>query len=233
MIKNKNPDRPADPSRRKLFKSAGLLGAVVASSTSPAQVIASDNPAPAAVFPEALEVLSAAEAETLEAMVERILPSDELGPGAKEARAAHFIDRSLAADNAASRPLYAIGLTLLNEYAQITYGADFHRLDAARQDAILGAVQNNEVPGFNPSGAGFFAMVRSHTIDGTFCDPYYGGNRNFVGWDMLGYPGIRLAVSESDMAQGENLASNHLSAYDSAMFTKNLAIASGGDSHGN
>ena len=34
-------------------------------------------------------------------------------------------------------------------------------------------------------------MVRTHTLQGTFGDPYYGGNANFVGWDLIGYPGVR------------------------------------------
>ena len=230
-----NKDDPAIPSRRNLLKSAGLLGTVVAGAGSATYVIAADsNPViQASPFQEALETLSSAEADTLEAMVDRILPSDATGPGAREARAAHYIDRSLASDNAASRSLYAVGLTLLNEHALQAHGLDFHRLSAEQQDAILTAVQNNEIPGFNPSGAGFLFTVRSHTIQGTFSDPYYGGNRNFVGWDMLGYPGVRLAVSESDMAQGENLAPNHQSAYDSQSFTKTQAGRSGGDSRGN
>ena len=43
-------------------------------------------------------------------------------------------------------------------------------------------------------------MVRQHTLQGTFCDPYYGGNTGFVGWDILSYPGIRMSVSEQDEA---------------------------------
>ena len=43
--------------------------------------------------------------------------------------------------------------------------------------------------GFAGSSAQFFAMVLNHTRQGTFGDPYYGGNANFVGWDLLGYPG--------------------------------------------
>ena len=43
--------------------------------------------------------------------------------------------------------------------------------------------------------ATFFALVRTHTLQGTFSDPYYGGNVNFVGWDMVGYPGVRVAVT--------------------------------------
>ena len=65
-----------------------------------------------------------------------------------------------------------------------------------------------------------FSRLRSHTIDGTFCDPYYGGNRDFVGWDMLRYPGVRLGVSEAEVASGSQLSPNHESAYDNATYTK-------------
>ena len=41
-------------------------------------------------------------------------------------------------------------------------------------------------------------MVRSHTLQGTFGDPYYGGNANFVGWDLIGYPGVRTMVTAAD-----------------------------------
>ena len=69
-------------------------------------------------------------------------------------------------------------------------------------------------------GKDFFNMVRNHTIDGTFCDPYYGGNQNFVGWDMINYPGIRLGASEADVAAGAKLEPNHQSAYDHDTYTK-------------
>ena len=35
-------------------------------------------------------------------------------------------------------------------------------------------------------------------MQGTFGDPYYGGNANFVGWDLIGYPGVRLAVTADE-----------------------------------
>jgi hypothetical protein len=41
------------------------------------------------------------------------------------------------------------------------------------------------------ANAGFFNLIRTHTIQGTFSDPFYGGNANFVGWDLIGYPGAR------------------------------------------
>lgn len=227
---------PQNPSRRNLLKSAGLVGTVLAGSAGVGTALsaqAQNTPAQIAPRREALENLTAAEVETLEAMVDRILPSDELGPGAREARAANYIDRSLASDNRDARELYLIGLTALDEYAVQQYGSRFHLLDAARQDQLLAALQAEQLPGFRPNSTGFFSMVRSHTIDGTFCDPYYGGNRDFIGWDMLGYPGVRVAVSESDTALGADLAPNHLSAYDMPSFTKDLISSSRGGRRGN
>jgi gluconate 2-dehydrogenase gamma chain len=91
------------------------------------------------------------------------------------------------------------------------------------QDTVLLTVIQGQVPGFNPSGGGFFNMVRSHTLEGTFSDPYYGGNQDFIGWDMLRYPGVRIGVSENDVALGGNLAPAHQSAYDIPTFTKVIA----------
>ena len=63
-------------------------------------------------------------------------------------------------------------------------------------------------------------MVRTHTLQGTFGDPFYGGNANFTGWDLIGYPGVRTNVSADEKRLGANLKPNHQSAYDSAMFNK-------------
>ena len=65
-------------------------------------------------------------------------------------------------------------------------------------------------------------MVLTHTHQGTFGDPYYGGNANLVGWDLIQYPGIRTMVSPSDQKQLETnqLKPNHKSAYDYESFAK-------------
>jgi hypothetical protein len=67
--------------------------------------------------------------------------------------------------------------------------------------------------------------VLNHTLQGTFGDPYYGGNANFVGWDLIAYPGIRMMVSAADQQQLEKraLKPNRKSAYDSGAFTKATA----------
>jgi hypothetical protein len=62
--------------------------------------------------------------------------------------------------------------------------------------------------------------VRTHTIQGTFCDPYYGGNASFAGWDLIGYPGVRTLVTPDEQRMGITVKANHRSAYDHGMFTK-------------
>jgi gluconate 2-dehydrogenase gamma chain len=180
---------------------------------------------------EALEVLTAEEADTLEAVCDCLIPSDANGPGAKEARAVHYIDRALASHNASSRYNYTIGVSALNDYCRATKKKPFYELIKDQQNSVLLALQSNKISGFSPSGSGFFNLVRRHTIDGTFSDPYYGGNKNFVGWDMLSYPGVRLGASESDVAKGANLEPNHRSVYEIDTYTKSGANNAEGGGH--
>src|SRR5215471_18798279 len=220
---------PRTVSRRNLFKQ--VAGAAAAFSATPSVVSAAAEPAtpvaapmleaakPQAIRLEALETLTAAEADTLEAIVARLIPTDENGPGATEARAAHYIDRALAGPLASSRAAYALGLAAVDTYAQDTKGATFAELSADGQDAVLREMEKNTATGFVPSSLVFFEMVRAHTIQGTFCDPYYGGNANFVGWDLIGYPGIRMTVSEDEQRMTPKPVAIRESAYDSAMFT--------------
>ena len=227
---NNKPDNSGSPdhrqssekfSRRNLLKGAGVAGVAAASSMAPSAIIAADSPdsTPPQTL-EALEVLTAEEAQVLEIICDCLIPSDENGPGAREARAVHYIDRSLASHNAADRQHYLVSLSAINDYARKTRGKAYHELIRDIQNSILLALQEGKIPGCSPSSSGFFNLVRSDAIDGTFCDPYYGGNQNFVGWDMLGYPGIHLSASETDVAKGPDLAPNHQSAYDNVTFTK-------------
>jgi gluconate 2-dehydrogenase gamma chain len=232
-------------SRRDLLKRVGLAGtaAVVpgplaAAVTAPPGAVAEAPQAAAAAAParEAFETLTAAESDTLEAIAARLIPSDDTGPGAAEARAAHYIDRALGGPLSASRQAYAAGLAAVNAYAESAKGAPFHKLAAADQDAVLTAMQGNTATGFTPTAAAFFNLVRGHTIEGTFSDPYYGGNANFVGWDLIRYPGVRVSVSADEQRLKVPVAPNHRSAYDFAMFSKSKpATASndtGGHNHG-
>jgi len=227
------PNEPDDAarrtvSRRNLFKQAAGAAAAL-SATTPALVTA--QPAPAAPNLqasrlEALETLTAAEADTLEAIVARLIPSDANGPGAAEARAAHYIDRALTGPLRGSRGAYAAGLAALDAYAQSTKGAAFVKLSAQDQDAVLSDLEKNVAAGFATNAATFFNLVRTHTIQGTFCDPYYGGNADFVGWDLIGYPGLRLVVTHDEQRMSMRAKPVRQSAYADATFTMK------GGSHG-
>jgi gluconate 2-dehydrogenase gamma chain len=222
-------------SRRDLFRTAGA-GAAVAVTGAPLAPDAAAQTASqaqaAAPQLEALETLTAAEADILEAICARLIPSDENGPGAAEARAAHYIDRALIGPLRAFRDAYAAGLAAIDVYAQAKKGAAFARLAPADQDAVLTDMESNAATGFTPNAATFFNLVRTHTIQGTFCDPYYGGNANFVGWDMIGYPGLRLAVGPEEQRMSAPKPVRK-SAYQEAMFARKGSSGNGkGDDHG-
>jgi gluconate 2-dehydrogenase gamma chain len=230
-------------SRRHLFKQVGIAGAAAAVSGAAPTVAttqAAAEPAATATTPglstapfppprlEALETLTAAEADTVEAMVARLIPTDEIGPGATEARAAHYIDRALTGALRGSRAAYAANLAALDSYAQATKGAPFTKLAAVEQDAVLTDMEKNVATGFTPNAAAFFALVRAHTIQGTFCDPYYGGNADFVGWDLIGYPGIRLTVTADEQHMGAKPKPVRQSAYADGAFAMTGAAKKGG-----
>ena len=212
-------------SRRALLKRIGVAGTaavVPAPRPAPGGHDHADAQAPAAPAAprEAYETLTAAESDVLESMTARLIPSDANGPGAKEARAAHYIDRALAGPLANFRSNYTTGLAAIDGYARSKKGAAFAQLSAVDQDAILADVQSGSASGFAAASSIFFALVRSHTIEGTFSDPYYGGNASFVGWDLIGYPGVRTSVSANEQQMNTKIAPNHRSAYDFAMFRK-------------
>src|ERR1043165_7362799 len=130
-------------SRRGLIKQVGLAGAAAAfSGTGIAPAAAAETLAPAPRR-EALETLNATEADALDAIVARLIPTDENGPGATEARAATYIDRQLAGPLRALRGTYAAGLAALDDYAQAKKRAIFAKLSAADQDAILTEMESN------------------------------------------------------------------------------------------
>jgi gluconate 2-dehydrogenase gamma chain len=171
---------------------------------------------------EPLENLTATEADLLDAIVARLIPTDANGPGATEARAAHYIDRALGGALAASRPAYTAGFVALDRYARSSRGTAFTELSTTDQDSVLIDVETGAATGFTGSSAAFFAMVLAHTHQGTFGDPYYGGNANFIGWDLVGYPGVRTMVTAAEQQQLEKheLKPNHKAAYDYQSFTK-------------
>ena len=212
-------------SRRNLLKRIGVAGTaavVPVRVATPGDHDHAEMQAPASAAParEAYETLTAAESDVLEAVTARLIPADATGPGAREARAAHYIDRALAGPLSGFRTNYSTGLAALDAYARTKKGSSFAQLSAADQDALLTDMQAGTATGFPAASSIFFALVRSHVIEGTFGDPYYGGNAKFVGWDLIGYPGVRTSVSATEQQMNAQVTPNHRSAYDFAMFRK-------------
>src|SRR5438128_10223519 len=98
---------------------------------------------------EAFISLTPAESQTLRAIIARLIPADENGPGALEARADRFIDRALGGALKNLRSAYSAGLAAANASAQASKGAPFAKLSAADQDAVLTAMQQESPQFFN------------------------------------------------------------------------------------
>jgi gluconate 2-dehydrogenase gamma chain len=234
-VASETDDPAREVSRRDLFWTvgAGAAAAVAGAPLSAGDAVAQLPPAGdsnVGVPLEALETLTAAEADILEAICARLIPSDENGPGAAEARAAHYIDRALTGPLRSSRDAYAAGLAAVEAYAQQTKGAPFATLSPRDQDSVVADVENNLATGFVPNAATFFNLVRTHTIQGTFCDPYYGGNANFVGWDLIGYPGLRMTAGPEEQRMSAPKAERK-SAYEEAMFSPKGSQRGGDHGH--
>lgn len=225
-------------SRRDLLKRAGLVGAAAAvpfgrgarasgadAAARPVEPGAIESAAAPAREP--LESLTAEEADLLEAIVARLIPTDEHGPGATEAGVVHYVDRALGGALASSREAYTSGLAAFDRYARSSRGKPFRELAPVDQDSVLIDVETGAAPGFAGSSAAFFSLVLAHAHQGMFGDPYYGGNANFVGWDLIGYPGVRTMVTATDQRnlEADALKPNHKSAYDYESFVKATARA--------
>jgi gluconate 2-dehydrogenase gamma chain len=231
-------ERPRTISRRALLRGAGAAGAAAAASAVGVSAEPGIAPSPAAAPPAmqpagaaapgrvVYEQLSADEADVLEAIADQLIPEDEQGPGALAADAVVYIDRALGGARSGSREAYRGGLAAFERYCRSSRGAPFRELPHVDQVSVLIDVETGAATGartgFAGSSGAFFSMVRSHVLQGTFGDPYYGGNRNFIGWDLIKYPGVRTAVSpglQTALEAGE-LEPNHRSAYDADNFDK-------------
>jgi len=201
-------------SRRELLKRAGLVGVAAA-----VPVTAAASAAAPAPEREALQSFTATEAETVEAFVDRLIPSDASGPGAAEARVARYIDRALDGELAASRPAYTAGIAALDRWSRTRFGAAFASLPAVQKDAVLTDLERNVATGFSPDARTFFDLVREHTLQGMFGDPYHGGNANFIGWDLIGFPGVKLTFTAAEQQMDVTVAPAHKSTVDYPLFS--------------
>jgi gluconate 2-dehydrogenase gamma chain len=134
--------------------------------------------------------LDDAEAVTINALCERIIPTDE-DPGASWAGVVQFIDRKLAGYHRRYQKLYRLGLQGVHESSLSLFGKPFVSLTDAQQDDLLGRLESNQAPGEiwkQISAVEFFSRLADHTIQGFYGGPRHGGNRDAVSWRMLGLP---------------------------------------------
>ena len=152
----------------------------------------------AAPAPSVASVFNPDQMRLIDAVVNRLIPSDELGPGAGEAGVPFYLARSFAGHLSGERNVFSEGLAAIDAAARARHDTAFVQLSPAQQDVFLTAMEKNEIPGFRPDSRTFFNRIRQLTLEGMFGDPWYGGNKAFAGWDLIRYPGPRMAVSAED-----------------------------------
>jgi gluconate 2-dehydrogenase gamma chain len=144
------------------------------------------------------------EAATFEAIAARIWPGEPGDPGAREAGAVYYVDRALAGAYRIHQETYRRGLASVDRAARALYGAPMTLLSGDQQDALLAAMEGNTAPEF-PNAALFFELCLTHTMEGVFSDPVHGGNRNFAGWNVVGYPGVQYGYTEAEHSRFSSL----------------------------
>lgn len=203
-------------SRGDLLKRAGVIGAAAAIpvATAPPTALGGEEVAQL----RQLKALSPTEAATVGAFVERLIPSDASGPGAREANVIRYIDRALVGDLSVYRASYTAAALALDAYSQSKYGASFAALPTDKQDAVLTDMDLNRATGFVPTAKAVFEMIRTHAVQGMFGDPAHGGNTGFVGWKLVRFPGPRLVIPAKDQQLNVVPKANLRSAYSLPIF---------------
>ena len=196
--------------RQFLVLSAASIGGVLVYSLDrrASRVFAQEKSSQSLKIP--LRFFTEEEALIVAAAASRIFPSDDSGPGAKEAGVVIYIDRQLAGPYGRDRYRYTQGP--FNESAPVEFGYQgkatpketyreglkglkgFDRLSPEEQDSQLKKIETTH----------FFALLRQNTIEGMFCDPVHGGNADMVGWQLIGFPGPRMSnIEEADKYYGQ------------------------------
>jgi gluconate 2-dehydrogenase gamma chain len=155
---------------------------------------------------------NADEAIFIEAACDRLIPADQSGPGALGAGVPNYIDKQLGSAWGAGERLYRSGpwqpgtpsqgyqlpLTPAELFRTCVRAINrdlagrstpFHKLSAEKQDAYLKSLESGAFELDGVPAAVFFDALLKMTVEGFFSDPVYGGNRNMVGWRMIGFPG--------------------------------------------
>jgi gluconate 2-dehydrogenase gamma chain len=140
------------------------------------------------------------DAATIAAFTERLMPGAPGKPGARDAGVLNYIDLALAGAYQDQQDFYRRGLAALEEYCRANHKQSFAQLAAAMQDEVITAIAEGKASGFTwPTAQAFFNTLRTHTMEGMFADPIYGGNKDFAGWRLVGFPGAQPAFTTADL----------------------------------
>src|ERR1700759_3115457 len=216
--------------RRDFLKSAVVSGAAAASATT---AIATPDaaqaqqaaPTPAPTEPAGYAFLNLDEAAFVEALVDHMVPADEISPKGTDLGVNLYIDRALAGGwgkgdrlymqgpwklgtpaqgyqlPLTPAQLYRAGIAATNAHCQKTFGNTFDRISAEQRQEVLVGLSTNKIA-FD-SGLPvrtFWTTLYQTVIEGMYSDPIYGGNRNKAGWAIIGFPGV-IAVHRDHVAQ--------------------------------
>ena len=200
-----------DKARRSfLLKSAASVGAIAGAAGGTSEANARQAPSKAGHIAPALQstplndkhraFLSDDEASTVAAIAERIMPGQPGSPGATDADVLNYIDLSLAGAYADQQEFYRQGLIGLEAFCNEKFKDSFVYLKPAQQEEALAAMEAGKATGFTwPAGQAFFNTLRTHTMEGMFSDPVYGGNKDFAGWRLVGFPGAQRLFTTADL----------------------------------
>jgi gluconate 2-dehydrogenase gamma chain len=223
MMADENPQ----VGRREFLTGVGVAGAAAATALAPvapaqAQVIQAAAPAPAAKLPDGYLFLHPQEAQFVEAVVDHMVPKDELTPSGTDMGIATFIDRALGGSWGKGDRLYSQGpwgkgtanqgyqlpfapaglyraaIEGSNAYCRKTFGKTFDQCSADQKETFLKDLAGGKIvlSGGLP-GRAFFDLLYQNVMEGMFADPIYGGNKDKVGWKMLGFPGVYANNAEN------------------------------------
>jgi gluconate 2-dehydrogenase gamma chain len=194
---------------------AGLVArAAQGDSAAPAATAPLSDAGPiTAAAPEPYSFLTAEEAAWLEAAVDRMVPADELGPGGVDLGIARFIDRQLAGAFGQGAKTYMQGpwqqgtsaqgwqipltpaacyrhaIARIEAHCRDKHGSTFSALAAGVQDDVLAALEAGRIDLVELPGHVFFKLFHQNVMEGLFSDPIYGGNRDKLGWKLVGFRG--------------------------------------------
>jgi len=228
---------PPSLSRRQILSAGVLVGSTVALDRSHARSISGEVPwqpdqanKPDVAQPGSWQFLNSQEREFIDAAISRLIPNDNLGPGAKEAGVTFFIDRQLAGpygkgatwymqgpwskgektqgyqSRLSPGGLYRAAIMAIDAHCTEKFsGKKFSQLTPDQQDQVLSGLEKGDITLKGADATTFFTVFLQNTVEGFFSDPIYGGNRDMVGWKLIGFPGARYDYRPYVKKHGQKL----------------------------